>query len=145
MAYPTDSGRSRITAEPPPDTPPAVAALVLAYEAELDQVHPGWREYEPFGHLDYDALARVKWLLKRRQLLLHREAAPGGKTRASPRDWKVQIIPSPNNPRMCFAHPIIPQAVRRSITTDPPPVGFALSNPYPTGGSVVPWDNDPDA
>ena len=133
MSYPD---RDQITGPPPADTPPAVVELVTAYEAELDAAHPGWRRFEPFNHLDYDPLARVKWLLKRRPRLLHREAAP---------DWKVQIIPSPKNPRMCFAHPIIPAAARREMTTDPPPIGFALSNPHPTGGSVVPWDTDPDA
>jgi hypothetical protein len=142
MSYPT---RDSIQGPPPADTPAEVVALVTAYEGELDAAHPGWRRYEPFGHLEYDALARVKWLLKRRQLLLTRTPLPNGGSRATPRDWKVQIIPSPTNPRMCFAHPIIPKPARREMTTEPPPVGFALSTPHPTGESVVPWDLNPDA
>lgn len=152
MSYPavndTLHGREPIEGPPPADTPPEVAKLVLAYEDELDRLHAGWRRYEPFAHLDYDSLARVKWLLKRRQLLLHREWIPGRNgmpavSRAAPRDWKVRIIPSPKSPRMCFAHPVIPEAFRRAVTDDPPsPLGLALSTPYPTGSSLIPWDND---
>ena len=154
MSYPepidTLNGRPPIEGPPPADTPPAVAELVLAYENELDALHPGWRRYEPFAHFDYDSLARVKWLLKRRQLLLHREWTAGRNgsaptSRAAPRDWKVRIIPSPKSPRMCFAHPVIPEAVRRTMTDQPPsPIGLGLtiSTPHPTGSSVIPWDTD---
>lgn len=108
----------------PDDLPDAHRATVLGYDAELDALHPGWRRRVPFGHLDYPELARAKWLLKRRELLLNREGPPGS-TRPAPRDWTVRVVPCPGDPRRCFVVPVDPRATRaveREITTEPPSV-----------------------
>lgn len=101
----------------PDDLPTATRLVVLGYDAELDELHPGWRHREPFPHLDYAPLARVKWLLKRRELLLFRKDG-----RPAPRDWTVKVIPDPRNPRRCFVVPEDPSTVapvERVITTEP--------------------------
>jgi hypothetical protein len=99
---------------------PDLAATVRGYEAELDALWPPWRDPDAkvrrFKQLEYDTLARLKWLLKRRDLLLHQDHGI-----ATPRDWVVKIVPSRSNSRMCFAHPIIPAAsVHREVTSEPP-------------------------
>ena len=73
---------------------------VAAYEAELDQLFPptrpkgGWRKGEPFIAEPLPTLRRLKWLLKRRDLLL------------SGRDWEVELVtPDKRNPRKVFAVP----------------------------------------
>lgn len=107
----------------PDDLPDRYRAVVLAYDGELDQIHPGWRRKQPFGELEYDDLARVKWLLKRRELLLHRRLTGPGQSVPAPRDWTVKILPTPADPRQCFALPIDPQAsvhTRRDVTDEPP-------------------------
>lgn len=107
----------------PDDLPPRVAALVAEYETEMDEIHPGWRTRQPFHMLDYPRLARMKWLIKRRSLLLFREAvgrAPDGSpiTVPRPRDWEVLIAPDVRDPRKCYAHPVEPR-VTREITRSP--------------------------
>ena len=103
----------------PDDLPTQVRLTVLGYDAELDQTHPGWRTHQPFPHLGYEAAARTKWLLKRRELLLHRE---GG--RPAPRDWTVLVVPDPTG-RKCFVVPQDPAHTarpEREITSEPPRV-----------------------
>lgn len=106
----------------PDDLAPAVASTVADYEAEMDVIHPGWRVRAPFHMLPYDRLARMKWLMKRRSLLLHRERTVDrfGKptTRSAPRDWEVLIVPDARDKRKCYAHPVIPAEVRE-VTREP--------------------------
>lgn len=106
--------------------PPVYADMVRAYEAELDITWPKWRQRAPFGHLQYDHLARVKWLLKRRSLLMTTEnGAP------APLDWDVLIVPDTRNPRKCYAHPVMPDQSKREATREPP-------SPFFSGGQVDP-------
>ena len=108
----------------PDDLPDTVRAVVLAYDGELDELHPDWRQRAPFGALPLNALARVKWLLKRRELLLYREGSETS-SRPAPRNWIVKIVPSPADPRQCFAVPVDPASMApqlRTITTEPPRV-----------------------
>lgn len=86
--------------------------LVAAYETELDQLLPasrpkgGWRKNEPFIAEPLPVLRRVKWLLKRRELLL------------SGRDWEVELVtPDARNPRKVFA---VPQEPPEALETDDP-------------------------
>jgi len=108
----------------PDDLPEATRRMVLAYDGELDGLHAGWRQREPFGALPLGHLARVKWLLKRRELLLYR-TGPEGASAPAPRDWIVKIVPSPADPRQCFAVPVDPASMAPrilDITTEPPRV-----------------------
>lgn len=110
----------------PDDLPDAARRMVLAYDGELDELHAGWRQREPFGALPLGHLARVKWLLKRRELLLFRVGSEES-SRPAPRDWTVKIVPSPSDPRQCFAVPVDPATVApalREITTEPPRVSL---------------------
>lgn len=110
----------------PDDLPPRIAGLVADYEAEMDEIHAGWRVKAPFHMLPYAALARMKWLIKRRSLLLFRETrvdANGERyTVPAPRDWEVLITPDSRDPRKCYAHPVEPR-VTREATKEPPRVG----------------------
>ena len=91
--------------------PPALRTLILAYEAELDVLHPGWRSLDRklsrFDHFDYDRKARTKWLLMRRKLLL------------TGRDWPVVVTPDGKNARQCFAHAVPAPSKPRVSTTNP--------------------------
>lgn len=136
--------RPPITEPPPVDLPEPYRALVLAYEAELDrpEMHPGWRRFEPFNHLgrdgsdaSYRRFARVKWLLMRRKLLLHRDDAG----LPAPRDWEVRVVPDPRRAGFCYVQPIEPRHSARQVTGEPPPIGLVISDPHPTGGSIVPF------
>lgn len=84
----------------PPQPNPAhpFAEQVAALDTELDSVWPGWRAKQPFGRVEIDRKARIKWLLKRRQLLV------------ACRDWKVLIRYDPRNPLQCYAHSVPPAA-----------------------------------
>lgn len=79
--------------------PIPLAVQVAEYEVELDAIHPGWRsderEKRRFDHLDEPVLKRVKYLLKRRDLL------------RQGRDWPVTLHPG-SVPGQWFAHPIMP-------------------------------------
>lgn len=79
-------------------------------EAELDQLWPLWdalidrsngvrTKGEPFNALDYPALARTKWLLKRRLLLL----------RGMPRHGVLVVQDGrKKHSGKCYAHPVPP-------------------------------------
>jgi hypothetical protein len=81
--------------------------MLAEYESELDTIWPGWRRHEPFGALPYDHRARIKWLLKRHELV------------AAGRDWPVLIVRDGKNPTKCYAHPIPPDG--SGVTPDIPP------------------------
>lgn len=68
-----------------------------AVEESLDQTWPDWRYYAPFGGVEVDHAKRIKWLLKRRDLLLQG------------RDWGVLLVSSvKDGGARWYAHPIIP-------------------------------------
>jgi hypothetical protein len=97
----------------PEQLPPSYRAAIVEYETELDVIHPGWRSPERekcrFDHFDYDRKARVKWLLKRRSLLMRGM------------DWPVVIAPDGRNKRQCYAHAVPPAGGQpREATTSPP-------------------------
>lgn len=98
---------------------PALADAVLSYETELDALHPKWRlapsKEASFDHLPLDYKKRIKWLLKRRDLLLH---TTGGVS--DPRDWQVQVTESLKKRTACFAHPVPPSAGSTANPTEPP-------------------------
>lgn len=77
------------------------ATQIAAYEEELDRLwgadRPGggWRRHEPFARADVPTLRRLKWLLKRRDLLLQ------GK------DWEVElVVRDPRLPHKVWAVPV---------------------------------------
>jgi len=76
---------------------------VKELESELDRIHSGWRdsrrEARRFDDKPIEQIYRIKWLLKRRDLLL------GG------RDWAVMMTKSANG-KMWFAHPMNPADIR---------------------------------
>lgn len=84
--------------------PAPFAAQVAEYARELDELHPGWRDRKPFGHLTDDALKRVKYLLKRISLL------------RQGRDWPVMVTASGDGRRF-FAHPLMPVGAEKSTDT----------------------------
>jgi hypothetical protein len=100
-----------------PGRAPLILAKIEEIEVELDATWPGWRMKQPFGHLAYDHLARVKWLLKRHSLLTYEQ-----KGIPEPRDWKVVVVRDAANPSKCFAHPVIPDRQREEAPAEPPPV-----------------------
>lgn len=92
---------------------PDIAAKIAAYEAELDQIHDGWRLQRRFDDQPYDLKARIKWLLKRLALL------------SIGNDWDVMIVRDSRNATQCYAHPVLP-ATRafQEVTLEPPsPLG----------------------
>lgn len=95
--------------------PAHIVAKVVAIDAELDQIHPGWKDRVPFDKAEYDTLARIKWLLKRRSLLT---TTDGG--HPAPRDWDVLIVRDTKNRRKCYAHPVIPRDIAPEVTREPP-------------------------
>lgn len=100
------------------DFPPVVLAVVVAMEAELDSIWPGWRTCVPFHRVDYASKARIKWLLKRRSLLLTRvEGHP------CPRDWEVLVVRDGKDSSKCYAHPVAPPVdTLPAVTREPPAV-----------------------
>lgn len=79
-------------------------------ESELDSIYPDWDAVnprtdglnargKPFDHLTPPFLRRVKWLLKRRLLVLKNMP-----------EWGVLVAVDGKNPAKCYAHPIPPQA-----------------------------------
>jgi hypothetical protein len=99
---------------PWPGRPAPIVALIREVEDELDLTWPGWRTKQPFAHLDYDRLARVKWLLKRHSLLTYeQDGVP------CPRDWRVIVVKDAKNPTKCYAHPVVPQATAPDTNTEP--------------------------
>ena len=96
------------------DFPPRIAAMITAGREEMDTLWPGWRVKARFDALPIESLKRLKWLLKREDLLTHRVTMPGPDGRMmsvpAPRDWPVHIHDDPRNPRRCFAVPHEPVA-----------------------------------
>lgn len=112
-----------LLAPPPPGAGDAFRDKIQAIESELDTIwhkgraRGGWRSKEPFDKVEPKLKARIKWLLKRRDCLLHG------------RDWEVEIVtPDPRRPGRCFAVAIEPRTVAPpASTTDPEsPVVFAM-------------------
>ena len=98
------------------DFPPHVLARVVQLDAELDATWPGWRTCVPFHRVDYALKARIKWLLKRRSLLLTRvDGSP------SPRDWDVLVVRDGRDPTRCYAHPVQPVLDGFPAVTREPP------------------------
>ena len=72
-------------------------------EEMLDETWPGWREYAPFTDVHPDHARRVKWLLKRRVLLLQG------------RDWGVLLVNTVKQQSKAHAHPVSPPEDRREL------------------------------
>jgi hypothetical protein len=104
---------------------PDLADEVVRIEEELDRLHAPWRQAGDkaarFDHLPIDYIRRIKWLLKRRELLTFSVA--GGIP--APRDWDIQIADSMKNSKMCFAHPVPLQANQTKHGTQAPPSPLA--------------------
>lgn len=87
---------------------------IAQHEAELDTIHPDWRHPDRarrrFDDAPYAKMARIKWLLKRRELCLK-----------GLQHWTVKIVPDGFPPRRCFAHAIPPREVSTQQATDEPP------------------------
>ena len=81
--------------------PARFAVQIAAYEQELDEIHApdrhskGWRGSGNFAHKDEATYKRIKYLLKRRSLLMD------GK------DWPVTLHAG-SKPGQWFAHPVVP-------------------------------------
>ena len=111
---------------------PHLAALVRDYERELDAVHPKWRsekrQERRFDHFPVERLERVKWLLLRRQLLLHQEHG-----QPVPRDWEVRLVRDRMNQAKVMAVPTLPATPqpRAEIGGEPPPVVVVRTYPMP--------------
>lgn len=103
--------------DPCTDFPPDIRAKIAAIDAELDTIHPGWRQKQRFDQAAYDLKARIKWLLKRRSLLGSRDRGL-----PAPRDWAVLIVPDGKRKGQCYAHPVTPVEGPREVTREPPPV-----------------------
>ena len=94
---------------------PDIALKIAAIEAEMDIIHPGWREKARFDHCAYDLKARIKWCLKRLSLL------------ADGNDYDVLIVRDARNSQQCYAHPVLPATARYETVTREPPSPLALS------------------
>ena len=88
---------------------PDIALKINAIEAEMDIIHPGWREKARFDHCAYDLKARIKWCLKRLSLL------------ADGNDYDVLIVRDARNSQQCYAHPVLPATARYETVTREPP------------------------
>lgn len=90
---------------------------VVALEAELDIIWPGWRHRERFDGCAYDLKARIKWCLKRLSLL------------AEGLDYDVLIVRDSRNSQQCYAHPVLPATEKyEQVTREPPsPLGVPTS------------------
>lgn len=102
---------------PPVPTGHPFAAQIADLDHELDAIWPGWRNKQPFADVDPPRKARIKWCLKRRELL-------HGATWGEPRDWPVVVTFDAANPTKCYAHPLrpdtAPDAPGASIPPPPP-------------------------
>ena len=105
---------STSTPTPTPTPPDDYARSVADLEEELDDLYPDWDRVvardddkgravkgKPFQGLAYPRLARLKWLLKRREHLTSTE----GEDLA---DHGVLVKQSNRDPRKCFAVTILP-------------------------------------
>ena len=112
MSHPPTDPAPATTAGAPPT---ADSTEFAGIARELDAVWPDWRspdrQKRRFDSAAYPAKARIKWLLKRRELLQKGLGA-----------WTIKIVPDTGNPpTTCFAHPIPPRVESRYETTDEPP------------------------
>lgn len=99
--------------------PAWILVKVDAIEAELDQIHVGWKGGVPFDRAPYDLKARIKWLLKRHSLLMHTDEHG----HPAPLDWDVLIARDLKNPSKCYAHPVMPALVTvEAVTREPAPM-----------------------
>lgn len=117
---------------PWPGRPPAIVAKINEVEAELDLTWPGWRTKQPFGHLDYDRLARVKYLLKRHALLTYEERGV-----PAPRDWAVIVVRDKQSPSKCYAHPVVPDRPLDGDAREPAPVVQIEPPPLPSASALA--------
>lgn len=94
---------------------------VFMLEQELDALWPQWDSIvprskgptakgRPFNHLAYPVLSRMKWLMKRRFLLLKGHW-----------NWGVLVAQDGKDPRKCYAHPVPPHTDGTPSTPEPPP------------------------
>jgi hypothetical protein len=100
-----------------PGRPARIVTMITEIEQELDLTWPGWRAKQPFDGVEYDRLARIKWLLRRHSLLTYEERGV-----PCPRDWRVIVLRDAKNPTKCYAHPVVPENTAPDITGDPPSV-----------------------
>lgn len=98
---------------------PDIATKIAAIEAEMDIIHPGWREKARFNHCAYDLKARIKWCLKRLSLL------------ADGNDYDVLIVRDARNSQQCYAHPVLPATHRYEAVTREPPSFLGVLPPMP--------------
>ena len=99
----TDLLSTQIATKPIESLPPAFQRRIKELEGELDRIHFGWRdtrrEARRFDDKPADQIYRIKWVLKRRSLLLQGH------------DWAVLMTKTANG-KMWFAHPMNPDDVR---------------------------------
>jgi len=95
---------------------PRIVDMIVAYEVELDEIHPGWRRRERFDVVDLPLKRRLKWLLKRHAMLGRWEDG-----RPAPLDWEVRIVADPRRSDGCFAFPVEPAVVPMLDGPDGPP------------------------
>jgi len=92
-----------LPAKPFESLPPAFQRRIRELESELDRIHPGWRdtrrEARRFDDRPIEQIYRIKWVLKRRDLLLRGQ------------DWAVLMTKAANG-KMWYAHPMNPDDVR---------------------------------
>lgn len=107
------------------DFPQLAQTLIKEVEDELDQIWSGWRQKQRFDTVEYNLMARIKWLLKKHSLLTTRT----GPT-PTPRYWDVLVVKDSKNPKKCYAHPIIPANDAEDTTRNPP-------SPYKTVAPAI--------
>ena len=96
--------------------PAGIIEKVVLIDAELDELWPGWRAKRPFNMAPYETKARLKWLHKRRSLLMHTEAGE-----PCPLDWDVIVLRDGRDPNKCYAHPVLPVVTAAAEGTREPP------------------------
>ena len=112
---------------------------IAELETELDEICPAWdcvrgriqhgkpnpnTAGRPMTGLEYDRLARIKWLLKRRSMMA-KEEVPGMSAKIQgqppwPR-WGVLVRQDTRDPRKCYAHPVPPHQDGRPARPPAPP------------------------
>lgn len=99
----TDLLSTPLSSKPFDSLPPAFQKRIRELEDELDRIHPGWRdtrrEARRFDDKPIEQIYRIKWVLKRRDLLLRGH------------DWAVLMTKSANG-KMWFSHPMNPADIR---------------------------------
>lgn len=99
----TDLLSTSLPAKPLDSLPPAFQKRIRELEGELDRIHSGWRdsrrEARRFDDKPIEQIYRIKWVLKRRDLLLRGH------------DWAVLMTKAANG-KMWYAHPMNPADIR---------------------------------